>query len=297
MPWCWRGRPLTARPSKPSWPRTGALSVLWCCVAVASLVLRCLLCWQVCVRTLSKWRPVQAEANRLDSCLPLMAHGRACLALPLRRSRFSFFSAASDGRAGADAAARANSLRVQGPLLVPSLSPARLLPSLASLPPARPLFLSCLTLYLSLVLGTLMPRLGRGCHPAAFGRGSRVIRHALTWGEGGMLGWERWVGGSKDGPADFDGAGEGESVVLYFKFRQASSRDLWLAALKRARGAACFFFSKWASSVWLLAPRPAPLLVAPLHRQRAALAHGNTYSPSHPSHSRIYFPLRRPGIS
>ena len=79
-----------------------------------------------------------------------LAKARACLVLPLRRSRFSFFSAPSDGRAGADAAARGNALRVQ----------------------------------------------------------------------------------------DFDGAGEGVRVVLYFKFRQATSRDLWLAALKRARAKA-----------------------------------------------------------
>ena len=79
-----------------------------------------------------------------------LAKGRACLALPLRRSRFSFFSAPSDGRAGVDAAAHGHALRVQ----------------------------------------------------------------------------------------DFDGAGERASVVLYFTFRHATSRDLWLAALKRARAKA-----------------------------------------------------------
>ena len=76
--------------------------------------------------------------------------GRACLVLPLRRARFSFFSAPSDGVAGSHAAACANALRVQ----------------------------------------------------------------------------------------DFDVGREGSSVVLYFKFRKRSSRDLWHAALKCARAKA-----------------------------------------------------------
>jgi hypothetical protein len=102
----------------------------------------------------SAWRSAYGRILESDGSLVLFPSkqsfqekDRACLVLPLRRARFSFFSAPSDGAAGSHAAACGNALRVQ----------------------------------------------------------------------------------------DFDAGGEGSSVVLYLKFRKASSRDLWHTALKRAR--------------------------------------------------------------
>ena len=105
----------------------------------------------------SAWRSAYGRILESDGSLVLFPSkqsfkekGRACLVLQLRRARFSFFSAPSDGAAGSHAAACGNALRVQ----------------------------------------------------------------------------------------DFDAGGEGSSVVLYLKFRKASSRDLWHTALKRARAKA-----------------------------------------------------------